>query len=264
MARGYSAGFDAILEPWSPRWTAAIAGAARATDPEPLLRPILAELGFDGLTCIVLAPSCGDGQRARFLWSTAPLSWATRYRECGYACVDPRVTMTARRLSPVIWDAADVESDGSARRFLADAARYGVRSEFAVSFRDASNARMIVALDSGMSPIGAMRCASIAGMLGNLMLFAVALHERVLRPRCSALTEVASADAQGLPYRERQCLRMAANGLTSGDIGGKLGIAERTVNFHMRNVLRKMAALNRPEAIANALARGVLQVGAIA
>jgi DNA-binding CsgD family transcriptional regulator len=54
---------------------------------------------------------------------------------------------------------------------------------------------------------------------------------------------------------------MAANGMTSGDIGGKLGIAERTVNFHMRNVLRKLDALNRPEAIAKALTRGVLQSG---
>ena len=66
-----------------------------------------------------------------------------------------------------------------------------------------------------------------------------------------------------LTHRERQCLGMAANGLTSGDIGGKLGIAERTVNFHMGNVLRKMAALNRTEVIAKALARGVLQAGAI-
>lgn len=264
MPRGHSVAVNEFLEPWSPRWTAAIAAAAHATDPEPMLRPVLSELGFDGLTCIVLAPTCAGSQRALYLWSTAPLTWATRYRECGYACVDPRVTMTARRLSPVIWDAADVQCDWPIRRFLADAARYGVRSGFAVSLRDASNARVVVALDSAMSPISETRCASIAGMLGNLMLFAVALHERVLRPRCNALTEVAHANAHGLTYRERQCLRMAANGLTSGDIGGKLGIAERTVNFHMRNVLRKLEAVNRPEAIAKALSRGVLRAAAIA
>lgn len=56
---------------------------------------------------------------------------------------------------------------------------------------------------------------------------------------------------------------MATKGLTSGDIGGKLGIAERTVNFHIGNVLRKMEALNRPEAIAKAVARGVLQLAPI-
>jgi LuxR family transcriptional regulator, quorum-sensing system regulator SolR len=264
MARRLSTGVDEFFGPWSPRWTAAIAAAAHSTDPEPLLRPVLCELGFDGLTYIVLAPTCAGGYRARYLWSTTPPSWASRYRECGYACVDPRVTMTARRLSPVIWDAADAESDRSVRRFLGDAARYGVRSGFALSLHDASNARVVVALDSGMSPVSESRRASVADMLGNLMLFAVALHERVLRPRCNALGEVAPANAHGLTYRERQCLRMAANGLTSGDIGGKLGIAERSVNFHMSNVLRKMEALNRPEAIAKALARGVLQAGAIA
>jgi len=264
MTRMHAAGFDEFLEPWSPRWTAAIAAAAHATDPEPLLRPILSEVGFDGLTCIVLAPAYAGRQRALYLWSTAPMSWATKYRECGYSGVDPRVTMTAQRLSPVIWDAADVESDWSVSRFLADAARFGVRSGFAVSFRDASDTRVVVALDSTLSPISEARRASVVGRLGNLMLLAVALHERVLRPRCNALAAVDSGDAHGLTHREGQCLRMAANGLTSGDMGNKLGIAERTVNFHMRNVLRKMEALNRPEAIAKALARGVLRTGAIA
>ena len=264
MAHGHSTAFDQSLEPWAPRWTAAIAAAAHANDPEPLLRPVLSELGFDGLTCIVLAPASADSQRSLYLWSTSPPCWATKYREFAYACVDPRVTMTARRLSPVIWDAADVEGNWSVRRFLADAARYGARSGFAVSFRDASNTRVVVALDSAMSPISETRCASIAGMLGNLMLFAAALHERVLRPRCNAITDVAPGHPSVLTHREGQCLRMAANGLTSGDIGGKLGIAERTVNFHMRNVLRKMDAANRPEAIAKALARGVLLMGAIA
>lgn len=264
MAHEHSATLGEHLEPWAPRWTAAIAAAARANDPEPSLRPVLSEFGFDGLTCIVLAPGGAGGLRALYLWSTAPLCWATRYRECAYASVDPRVTLTARRLSPVIWDGADVEGDWSVRRFLGDAARYGARSGFAVSFLDASNTRAIVALDSTVSPISATRCASIAAMLGNLMLFAAALHERVLRPRCNAISNVASDDASVLTHREGQCLRMAANGLTSGDIGGKLGIAERTVNFHMHNVLRKMEAVNRPEAIAKALARGVLLAGVIA
>jgi DNA-binding CsgD family transcriptional regulator len=264
MIRTPPAAFDGFFEPWSPLWTAAIAAAAHATDPEPLLRPILSEAGFDGLTCIVLAPAYAGRQRALYLWSTAPMSWATKYRECGYARVDPRVTMTAQRLSPVIWDAADAESDWSVRRFLADAARFGVRSGFAVSFRDASDTRVVVALDSTLSPISEARFASVVGKLGTLMLLAVALHERVLRPRCNALADAVPGDAHGLTHREGQCLRMAASGLTSGDMGNKLGIAERTVNFHMRNVLRKMEALNRPEAIAKALARGVLRTGAIA
>jgi DNA-binding CsgD family transcriptional regulator len=56
---------------------------------------------------------------------------------------------------------------------------------------------------------------------------------------------------------------MAAQGLTSADIGGRLAIAERTVNFHMRNVMRKLEAQNRAEAIAKALARGVFETAAL-
>ena len=97
--------------------------------------------------------------------------------------------------------------------------------------------------------------------IANLMLIAAALHDRVLYPRFSSVVESRRRSKEGLTGRERQCLGMAANGLTSSDIGGKLGIAERTVNFHMRNVMRKLDALNRSEAIAKALTRGVIHAG---
>ena len=45
--------------------------------------------------------------------------------------------------------------------------------------------------------------------------------------------------------------------MTSIDIGEKLGIAERTVNFHFGNILSKLGALNRHEAIAIAVRRGL-------
>jgi LuxR family transcriptional activator of conjugal transfer of Ti plasmids len=254
---------------WPPHWNEAIAAAAVAADARPLLLPLINELGFDGLTCIALigdhSPDARPGaERAVSLWSTGVSTWPTRYCEAGYASCDPRVTLSSRRLTPVIWDTADVESDAPlTRRFLAEAARQRALSGFAVSFRHATDWRVVVAFDSGISPLDDLRCASIVAIMGNLMLIAAQLHERVLRPRRDTLSD-GGRDAGNLTHREQQCLRMAANGLTSGDIGGKLGIAERTVNFHMNNVLRKMDALNRPEAIAKALARGVLRSGAIA
>ena len=254
--------FDRLLRSWPPAWTAAIDAAASASDPGRSLRPVLAELGFDGLTCIVLASAAAGSERTLEMWCTAPSTWTERYRDFGYALVDPRVTMTARRLAPVIWDAADIDGDWTVRRFLGEAARNGVRSGFAVAFRERFDTRTVVAFDIARSPMGDVGCAAIAGMSGNLMLLAASLHERVIRPRLRAPAN--DGLPQGLTHREHQCLRMAAHGLTSGDIGGKLGIAERTVNFHMHNILRKMEAVNRPEAIAKALARGVLLAETIA
>ena len=254
---------------WPPHWNEAIATAAGAADPRPHLIPLIKELGFDALTCIALvgdrSPDARPGaERALSIWSTKASTWSTRYCDAGYASVDPRVTLSSRRLTPIIWDRADVETDiPLTRRFLADAARQRARSGFAVSFRHASDWRVVVAFDSAVSPLDDDRCAAIVGAMGNLMLIAAQLHERVLRPRRDVLAD-GVREAGNLTQREQQCLRMTANGMTSGDIGGKLGIAARTVNFHMNNVLRKMEALNRPEAIAKALARGVLRAGAIA
>lgn len=268
MGSGALSRLTALSRLWPPHWNDAIAAAAAAEDPRPLLLPLVRELGFDGLSCIALvgdrSPDARPGaERALSIWTTGDAKWSERYCEAGYASVDPRVTLSSRRLTPVIWDTADVEIDAPlTRRFLADAARQRARSGFAVSFRHAADWRVVVAFDSDASPLDDDRCASVVGVMGNLMLIAAQLHERVLRPRRDELADGAR-EAGNLTRREQQCLRMSASGLTSGDIGGKLGIAERTVNFHMNNVLRKMDALNRPEAIAKALARGVLRAGAI-
>lgn len=261
MAAKYGAGFDPFLEPWSPQWTASIAAASNASDPAPYLRPLLAQLWFDNLTCIALARAFDGGERVTSIWSTASPTWIDRYGKLGYAAHDPRITMTAARLSPVVWDAHDVDGDWQVRRFLADAARHGVRSGFAVSFRDADQGRVVIAFDSARSPLSESRCASLIARMGDLMLLAAALQERVLRPRFDSLR---ISDNGPLTAREHDCLLMAANGLTSADIGTKLGIAERTVNFHIRNVLRKLQAINRSEAVAKAVARGVVDARAIA
>ncbi len=73
-----------------------------------------------------------------------------------------------------------------------------------------------------------------------------------------------NADQSLITLRERQCLDLASNGMTSADIGVKLGIAERTVNFHFGNVFAKLGVLNRAEAIAQAWAKQLLPLSRVA
>lgn len=60
--------------------------------------------------------------------------------------------------------------------------------------------------------------------------------------------------------REIQCLRMVAVGGTVLSIAGTLGIAGRTVEFHLRSVTEKLGAVNRTHAIAIAVASGLIHV----
>jgi len=53
-----------------------------------------------------------------------------------------------------------------------------------------------------------------------------------------------------LSIREQECLNLMARGYTNRDIGAELGVRERTVKFHVDNVMRKMGATTRAQAVA--------------
>ena len=61
-----------------------------------------------------------------------------------------------------------------------------------------------------------------------------------------------------LTEKEMACLVLSTRGQTSADIGLKLGITTRTVNFHFAKILRKLNASNRQEAIAKAVSANLL------
>ena len=61
-----------------------------------------------------------------------------------------------------------------------------------------------------------------------------------------------------LSPRERECLQLAAKGLSSSQIAEALAIGERTVHFHVGNLLSKLGVANRHEAIAKAVSTGLI------
>ncbi len=53
-----------------------------------------------------------------------------------------------------------------------------------------------------------------------------------------------------LSRREIQVISLVASGLTSKEVGSRLGISARTVNWHVSNVLSKLKVSSRTEAVA--------------
>ena len=56
--------------------------------------------------------------------------------------------------------------------------------------------------------------------------------------------------------REHQVLGLAAQGLTNKEIAYRLGISERTVQFHINSIFNKTSTNSRTEAVALALRNG--------
>jgi DNA-binding NarL/FixJ family response regulator len=65
---------------------------------------------------------------------------------------------------------------------------------------------------------------------------------------------------EGLTQRECEVLARVAGGLRNRDIGEELTITEETVKVHMRNILGKLGARDRTEAVTIALRRGIMQL----
>jgi DNA-binding NarL/FixJ family response regulator len=61
-----------------------------------------------------------------------------------------------------------------------------------------------------------------------------------------------------LTEREREILALLADGLANRAVAERLGIAERTVKFHVGEILARLGATNRAQAVAIAKARGIV------
>ena len=70
--------------------------------------------------------------------------------------------------------------------------------------------------------------------------------------------DVPGVPATGLTAREREVLKLVADGLTTQKIARRLQIQPATVRTHVEHAREKLDARTRAEAVARALAIGVL------
>jgi DNA-binding NarL/FixJ family response regulator len=64
---------------------------------------------------------------------------------------------------------------------------------------------------------------------------------------------------RALSAREVEVLTLVARGCTSADVAAQLGLAEATVESHVRRAARALGATNRPHAVAVAIGRGLIE-----
>ncbi len=71
--------------------------------------------------------------------------------------------------------------------------------------------------------------------------------------------KLAPAAGVTLTAREREVLCWTAEGKTACEIGQILSISERTVNFHVNNILEKLGATNKVQAVVKAISAGLIE-----
>jgi DNA-binding CsgD family transcriptional regulator len=236
-----------------------LSSAAEAGQPlEPALHVILETFGFDGFMFSMSPNPRIDHESQIYAFTTSPSEWVVRYDEKAYVEIDPRILKTRDNPIPMIWDSrSERGKDNRTEAFLDDAAKHGVASGFAFEFRDSRYVRGLMSLSSANPVIDDNRRDAITGNLGEILLLGTYFHEIFRR---GVVGQGFPSPIRGAPLskRQRECLELAARGLTTEDIAIKLNIAVRTAQFHFDCIRSKLGAANRQEAVARGIAQGII------
>jgi DNA-binding CsgD family transcriptional regulator len=193
-----------------------------------------------------------------YFWTTVPAAWVAEYDAKSYVEVDPRIAFGWDSPPPLIWDRSIAGDDMRVGRFLERASRFGIGSGLALYFAEEGHS-VLVSLNRSRTILSARDREQIQEQVGDALHFAYVFHWMFMR-RIVAVGVPPIQEGAPLSPREIQCLRHAAHGMTSAEMGLKLGITERTANFHFSNIISKLGVLNRKEAIAMAVAREIIQI----
>ena len=250
------------LAPWSfvPPFLAPLANAANnGADVIPVIQSITNSFGFDTFMYGTSTSVRPDHESRMFVFTTAPREWVLRYDQMAYIEVDPRVMLLWDSTLPLVWDQRIVRgARGRIDSFLDDALEFGIGSGVCIPLGDDIRTRVIVALNSRTPELNEARRQEIATSLGDIVLLAHYFHELFMTSAIRR-SEV-NFTGRPLSSREIECLNLAARGMTTEDIGLKLGIGGRTVQFHFDSIRSKLAAANRQEAVARAVKAGIISI----
>ena len=180
-----------------------------------------------------------------------PRAWRDRYEEQGYLSVDPVIAHVLGSVAPICWDEVE-RSSPTVQQFFDEATSFGVAAGITIPIYGRRG-------DIGLFSV-ARRWEITADkdlrteLKQRVHYFAPFIHEAIQRT-------VLSADGnpiivEQLTPRERDCLSMAAEGMTSGQIAEMLNVSTRTVTYHVQNATSKLGVHGRQRAIEKAVAIG--------
>jgi len=237
-----------------------VKAAECSRDLVPIIQSITRGFGFDTFMYGMSTSVRPDHESRMFVFTTAPTEWVIRYDQLAYIEVDPRILLLWDSTLPLIWDQRTVRGAGpKTEAFLDDALSHGIASGVCMPLGDEVGTRVIVALNSAIPEIDEPRRIAITRNLGDIVLFAHYFHELFMKSIVRRGTPL-NYSGRPLSQRERECLILAARGMTTEDIGFKLGIGARTVQFHFDSIRSKLAAGNRQEAVARAIKDGIISL----
>jgi LuxR family transcriptional regulator len=183
------------------------------------------------------------------VYDNFPDGWHQQYRSQGYVEIDPTVRHGLRSLLPLVWT-DDVFAE--TRDFWEDARGQGLRYGWAQPCRDPSGVAGMLTVARSKEPLSD---AELKLKVPRLMWMTQVAHMAMTK---LVIQKILPEAQIRFTQREITVMRWTAEGKTSGEIADILHIAERTVNFHIQNVITKLNTSNKTAAAIRLAVMGLL------
>lgn len=178
-----------------------------------------------------------------------PKTWQDQYGAQNYLAIDPTVRHGMQSMRPVVWSE---ELFMDARPLWDDARSFGLRYGWAQSTLSMPGISGLLTLARSSKKIDQKELVRKSNLLVWLTQIAHQGLQEIILP------ELLPEASEKLTNRETEIVRWTADGKTSCEVSMILGIAERTVNFHLNNVMSKLNVINKTAAVVKAIQLGLI------
>ncbi|WP_210363100.1 LuxR family transcriptional regulator (plasmid) [Rhizobium sp. T1470] len=182
--------------------------------------------------------------------SNYPLEWQEYCVKKGYDMIDPSVKTSRFHSAAFRWSEvyAEPSTTDSELRVFDEAAQFGLRSGVTIPLHGPWGNF------STMSFARTERCDLGNSAISYLQLAAFYYHIKVI-----GCLELSGDHFPRLSVREKECILWVAKGKSSWSIGNIIGISPNTVDFHVKNVMRKLETGSRTVAALKAARLGIIE-----
>ncbi|MEX3009468.1 autoinducer binding domain-containing protein [Hoeflea sp. TYP-13] len=217
-------------------------------DTDEVFDRIQAQYGIRHQIYINLSLAAGQ-QNVLDMRHTFPEDFVEFYRKKGLFSLDPVMQSALTGIKPVDWRVYHL-GDPTAEKIFAIAAEYGVSDiGMTIPLLCRGSQAAMFAVNADMTPKEWSQYR--LDVIGDIQVLATYLH--------SARQELAQERLPtDLTARESEVLTWTAAGKSYWEISMILGISERTVRFFMTNARHKLGVVTNPQAVAQAVWRGII------
>lgn len=166
---------------------------------------------------------------------------------------DPVLRRLKRLSVPFIYDQDLYVAEGAADLWEQQA-RFGYRTGVSVALHLPGQKHFLLGIDRE-DPLPAQQ-DRLTRMMADLQLLAV--HAQDAANRLLVTPQDESILDPKLTPRELEILRWTMEGKSAWTVGEILGVSVHTVNFHMRNIFKKLGVSTKHQAVLKAIALGLL------